>query len=135
MQCLWDSDAVSQFIRGRDPIVRRRARDYLNRYQQASLSVLTKYEVQRGWKAQRANRLLTLLDAFCQQSSILAITEAILDSAADLWADLRRAGQTIGDSDPIIAATALHHGLGVATRNVAHFRRIPGLTVEDWTQP
>ena len=135
MRCVWDSDVVSEFVRGRNAVVRRKARDYLNRYQQATISLLTKYEVRRGWLAQRANRLLTLLQAFCQQSSILPLSESIIDRASDLWADLRRAGQPIGDNDPVIAATALHYGLAVATRNFAHFSRIPGLAVEDWSKP
>jgi predicted nucleic acid-binding protein len=84
MQCLWDSDVVSRFVRGRDPIIQRRARNYLNRYQHATISLLTKYEVLRGWKAQRANRLLTLLQSFCQQSSILPISESIIDRTAEL---------------------------------------------------
>jgi predicted nucleic acid-binding protein len=33
--------------------------------------------------------------------------------------------------DVLIAATALSHGLGVATRNVKHFDDIPGLAVVD----
>lgn len=135
MQCLWDSDVVAEFIRGRDPIVRARALAYLNRYSKAEVSLLTRYEVRRGWKARRASRLLSLLETFCRQNTVHAIDESIIDRAADLWADLSRAGLPIGDSDPLIAATALHHGLGVATRNVSHFGRIPGLVVEDWTQP
>ena len=37
--------------------------------------------------------------------------------------------------DVLIGATALTQGLGVVTNNVDHFRRIPGLRVEDWTAP
>src|SRR5262249_17466933 len=37
--------------------------------------------------------------------------------------------------DLIIAATALHHGLSLATGIVKHFNRIPSLTIEDWTKP
>jgi predicted nucleic acid-binding protein len=32
----------------------------------------------------------------------------------------------------LIGATALTKGLTVVTNNVAHFRRIPELSVEDW---
>ena len=42
MQCLWDSDVVSLFIRGRDPIVLLKARAYLNRNQKATISLLTR---------------------------------------------------------------------------------------------
>ena len=38
-------------------------------------------------------------------------------------------GEQIGAHDLWIAATALAHGLGVATRNACHFDRIPGLRV------
>ena len=41
--------------------------------------------------------------------------------------DLQRRGQTIGDPDILIAATALHHDLTLLTRNLRHFTRIPGL--------
>jgi tRNA(fMet)-specific endonuclease VapC len=52
--------------------------------------------------------------------------------AGDLLADLEAAGQPIGIEDVLIGATALVGSLTVATRNVRHFRRIPGLTVESW---
>ncbi len=52
--------------------------------------------------------------------------------AADLWASLKQGGTLIGDNDIFIAATALHHGLALATGNVAHFSRIPGLILEDY---
>jgi tRNA(fMet)-specific endonuclease VapC len=38
----------------------------------------------------------------------------------------------IGDADILIAASALTQELGVATNNESHFRRIPGLHLENW---
>ena len=52
--------------------------------------------------------------------------------AGDLLADLEAAGQPIGIEDVLIGATALVGSLTVATRNVRHFRRLPGLAVESW---
>jgi predicted nucleic acid-binding protein len=48
---------------------------------------------------------------------------------ADVWAQLARRGELIGAQDLWIAATALAHGLAVATGNADEFRRIPGLRV------
>jgi predicted nucleic acid-binding protein len=48
---------------------------------------------------------------------------------ADIWADLSDRGEAIGAHDLWIGATALAHGLGVATRNATHFQRIDGLRV------
>lgn len=39
---------------------------------------------------------------------------------------------SIGDADILIAATALVQGLVLTTNNEAHFRRIPGLRVDNW---
>ena len=41
----------------------------------------------------------------------------------NLKQEVRRRGFTVGIKDTMIAATAKHHGLTVATRNVSDFRR------------
>ena len=52
--------------------------------------------------------------------------------AGDVLADLEAEGQPIGIEDVLIGATALVGSLTVATRNVRHFRRLPGFAVESW---
>jgi len=47
-------------------------------------------------------------------------------------AALRRSGETLADADLMIAAIALARGAELATGNIRHFRRFPGLPVEDW---
>jgi len=39
----------------------------------------------------------------------------------------------IGRADLLIASIALARGATIATRNLRHFRQVPGLQVEDWT--
>jgi tRNA(fMet)-specific endonuclease VapC len=48
---------------------------------------------------------------------------------ARLWANLAKAGSDVGPHDRIVAATAISLGWRVATANVRHFARIPGLDV------
>lgn len=45
---------------------------------------------------------------------------------------LQENGRLIGGNDLWIAATALAHRMPVVTRNVGHFRRVPGLEVEEY---
>ncbi len=52
--------------------------------------------------------------------------------AADLAADLESRGERIGNEDCWIAATAIEHQLTLVTRNVRHFERIDGLSLENW---
>ena len=59
----------------------------------------------------------------------LPITTRVARAHARLWADLERSGAVIGSHDLWIAATALAHGLPVATANARHFERVPGLAV------
>lgn len=59
----------------------------------------------------------------------IPITEPVARIHAEVWADLAAAGRTIGAHDLWIAATALAHGLGLATRNAAEFERVAGLRV------
>jgi tRNA(fMet)-specific endonuclease VapC len=63
---------------------------------------------------------------------VLSFGEEEAVRAGDLLAELEAAGQPIGIEDVQIGATALAHSLTVATRNLRHFRRLPGLRVESW---
>jgi predicted nucleic acid-binding protein len=59
----------------------------------------------------------------------IPITEPVARVHADIWADLANRGEPIGAHDLWIAATALAHGLGMATRNASDFERVTGLRV------
>ena len=52
---------------------------------------------------------------------------------AEIRADLRRKGQSIGANDLMIAAHARSEGAIVVTNNVKDFGRVKGLKVENWT--
>jgi tRNA(fMet)-specific endonuclease VapC len=57
------------------------------------------------------------------------VTEAVARVHAEAWAELSRRGLTIPAHDLWIAATALAHGFGVATRDRGDFERVRGLRV------
>ena len=58
-------------------------------------------------------------------------------AAAERYAEIRvaleSAGTPIGHMDMLIAASALAEGCVVVSHNTAHFLRVPGLAVEDWS--
>ncbi len=53
---------------------------------------------------------------------------------AQLLADLRVAGNSMPIKDSLIAATALHHGLTVVTRNVRDFEKVGVLIVNPFEE-
>ena len=98
-------------------------------------------EQMRGWlavirvsrKIQReiaAYRQLHALLSFFAQIPVLNFDER----AADRLLQLRRSRIRIGSMDLKIAAIALSREATVLSRNLADFRRVPGLNMEDWTQ-
>ena len=59
----------------------------------------------------------------------LPITTRVARAHARLWAHLEQTGMLIAAHDLWIAATALAHGISLATGNARHFDRVPGLTL------
>lgn len=86
------------------------------------------HEVLRASGATRARRRAFVEHVLAGLQAI-PITEPVARVHADIWAGLSDRGKPIGAHDLWIAATALAHGLGVATRNASHFDRVPGLRV------
>jgi predicted nucleic acid-binding protein len=58
---------------------------------------------------------------------------------AEIWGELSARGQQRGTSIPVadglIAATALRHGLHVATRNTSHFEAAGAMVINPWVIP
>jgi len=59
----------------------------------------------------------------------IPVTTQVARSHARLWAHLEQTGRLIAAHDLWIAATALAHGMSLATGNARHFERVPGLSV------
>ena len=62
----------------------------------------------------------------------LAFDEKAARHYARIRSDLQASGQMIGPNDLIIASIAMANDATLVTHNSSEFRRIPGLTLEDW---
>ena len=61
--------------------------------------------------------------------TVLDLDNDIAWAAGQVSRQLRGRGETIGENDVWIAATALHHQLALVTNNTQHFLRVAGLQV------
>lgn len=97
-----------------------------------AISVITVSELlhgaRRGNVAQRAHRG-AFVEHLLGAVRAIPITEPVARVHAEAWVDLSNRGQLIGAHVLWIAATAIAHGLGVATHNAAEFGRVSGLRV------
>jgi predicted nucleic acid-binding protein len=134
-EALLDTDILSELLKQRHPIVRRKAGQYLKEKGRFTFSVFTRFEITRGYKEKNAVRQLQRFEVFCQRSLILPADDTVFEQAGELWVAARRGGHSHGDADLIIAATARESGRVLVTGNTPHFAWIPGLRLEDWRQP
>jgi len=130
-RALLDTDTLSALMRGLPPVLAK-AREYLAEHGAFSFSIITRYEILRGLKAKNAMVQLQAFDQFCTGSRVVPLTDDTVVRASEIYAELRRRGELIGDADILIAGSALVHDLAVVTNNEVHFSRISGLVVENW---
>lgn len=63
---------------------------------------------------------------------ILPVSDEIWQRWAAMKARQAAIAKPVPDLDLLIAATAVHHGLILATLNARHFSKVEGLQWEDW---
>jgi tRNA(fMet)-specific endonuclease VapC len=131
---LLDTDVLSAIMRG-EPVASGRARTYLIEHRRLTFSVITRYEILRGLLAKQAVRQQQAFEQLCALSTILPLTDEVVQRAASIYAALYTQGTLIGDADILIAATALAYGMSLATNNEAHFSRIGLLNLDNWLRP
>jgi tRNA(fMet)-specific endonuclease VapC len=136
MGILIDTSIFVEQERGRIDI-RRAIKQRGEAEEEAFLSAITASELfhgvhrasDPGTRAKRSAQVEHVLATF----RVLSVDLACARTHARLWADLAAAGTPIGPHDLWIAATAVAHGLTLATANLREFRRVPGLQVESWS--
>jgi tRNA(fMet)-specific endonuclease VapC len=98
-----------------------------------SISIITVSEllhgVHRAVDGARRTRRRAFVEHVLAELEVLPATVEIARIHAEIWAQLEVSGAAISVHDLWIAATALAHGMGVATNNARELERVPGLSV------
>ena len=113
----------------------------LNEDDVLATTIITYEEQTRGWLAYAAKSGQTAhqVKAYARLKVHLTTYRGfeVLDfdqAAGQAFDRLRALKLRIGTADLKIAAIATSHDAVLLSRNLKHFRHIPGLRVEDWTQ-
>ena len=86
-----------------------------------------------AYRSERSTALLERIGTVVPtELPVLPFDAAAAGHYGKVRAELEARGMPIGDADVRIAAIALTHGLTVVSGNERHFRRVPGLEVENW---
>ena len=135
---LLDTDTLTHLHAGHPRVVER-LRQLAD--SDVGTTIITKIELLRGrfdflLKAAtgpellRAQRLLVRTDELLAQIPVVPMDEAAA-AQFDRLRGMKRL-QKIGRTDLLISSIALAHRATLVTRNVRHFKQVPGLTVTNW---
>jgi tRNA(fMet)-specific endonuclease VapC len=124
---LLDTDILSDITKAVNPTVAGHATGYRRAFSRYTISAITFMEAIRGYQKKQATRQLQSFLTAMASEEIIGFDKATAELAGRIAGELERTGQPIGLADPMIAATALTHGLELVTANTAHFQRIQQL--------
>lgn len=95
-------------------------------------SIIVAAELRYGAVKKGSPKLTHQLELVLSRLEVLPWEAPADEAYARLRATLERTGQLIGPNDLLIAAQCLNLGLTLVTDNEREFRRVEGLTVENW---
>ena len=114
-----DSDILSYYFSG-------------NEKDQIALTIINVYEVLKGFRWRKNSKKEILFTNFLETVSVFKIDNDVIKLAADIYAELRGNGKTIGDADILIAAIIIKNNGKFVTNNTEHFVNIRELTLVNW---
>ena len=126
-----DTNAIIMAVRHPDWPITQRLKRHLGK--DLCISSITYGELEYGIQKSSAperNRLAVM--QLLLGIRILSFDARAAEHFGDIFADLERRGQRIGDRDMLIAGHARSLGCTLVTNNLREFSRVEGLLCEDW---
>ena len=128
-----DTNIISFLMRGNLELQKKIYRE-ANAVNGVIIPPIVYYEIKRGLKDHHASEKLAAFKRLCDMLGVGEIDIETLDKAADIYAELKKNGCLIEDSDILIAAFCLAHDYVLITDNTRHFERIDGLRFVNWAK-
>ena len=114
-------------------IINERPAPVLERFKKFAVSDLGISSVTVGVAKSQSARNRSALEAFLLPLNVAPFDLTAAFAYGDLRAELERRGEPIGPLDMQIAAHALCLNVTLVTNNEREFRKVPGLSIENWT--
>jgi tRNA(fMet)-specific endonuclease VapC len=129
-------------FRGHEAVTSR-ALQHRQQHGRLFLTILSYYEIKRGWEynalsrntntRRRAKQKLREFEAFCYQNEVLSLSRDACNHAARIYSSRKRNGLNYQSGmDILIAGVALAQGYTIVTENTQDFTDIAGLTTINW---
>jgi tRNA(fMet)-specific endonuclease VapC len=133
---LLDTDILSEYLKGHDKVVARRAASYAGQHGAFTFTSVTVHEIVFGLEFKGASGQLAKALAWLNQNEQITPAASDYQEAAIIRATARKQGSVLELPDCLIAAVAVRLGLPVVTGNTEDFKAIQKtgvkLTIENW---
>jgi tRNA(fMet)-specific endonuclease VapC len=131
--CL-DSNTVIYCLKGKYPNIQSRLRQI--RPKNIFILEVVYAELLYGVaRSQQQAKNTAKLEAFVQPFMRLPFDQRASPHYANIRAELSQQGEPIGPNDLLIASIVRAQAMTLVTHNTKDFRRVAGLSLEDWTLP
>jgi predicted nucleic acid-binding protein len=138
VKALLDTDILSEYLKGHDPAVAKRAASYAQQYSVFTFTSVTVYEIVYGLELKSAASQLKKALAWLNQNEQITPVNADYLAAATIKATARKQGSILEMPDCLIAAIAVRLQMPLVTGNTDDFRAIQRagiqLNIENWRQ-
>nr|MDO8086727.1 hypothetical protein [Candidatus Sigynarchaeum springense]MDO8116980.1 hypothetical protein [Candidatus Sigynarchaeota archaeon] len=132
-----DTDLAVKCLQKRDKLENKKARDVLaylyNTNDEIRMTSYNYAELIRGaYLSKLVSENMQAIENLVHKFRIIFSDERSIKAYAQTSATLKLKGEDIGDIDELVSSIVVTYNDVFFTRNVDHFKRVPGMKVVDW---
>jgi len=127
---IFDTDICIYWLKGNDGIEKKILQAGLSNI---LITVITECELYYGaCKSAKKEKNLAVVEELKKKIQTLHTLEGVASHYGKIKSALESKGEPVDDADLLIASLALINGSTLVTNNIDHFKKIPGLNIENW---
>lgn len=128
---LIDTDILSYFLKGDDQVAGN-FEIYFKEYSKITISEISYFEILSGLTFKKATKQIQEFESFVSTCEVLKLSTSSLRVSANIYAELRGKGITIGTADLLIAGITIVNHLTLVTNNEKHYGPISHIVTTNW---
>jgi predicted nucleic acid-binding protein len=126
-----DTNIISYYFSGNIKI-KEKILETLGNNEEICLTVINVYEVLKGFRWRKNKKKENEFKDFLENVTVFTIDDDVINTASDIYADLRKNGKTPGDADILIAAIVIKSKGTLVSNNIKHYKDISQLKLINW---
>ena len=131
MSFFLDTNIISYYLAA-DAKVKEKVVETIYKDGGISTTQINVYEILRGLRWRNNKRKEELFKNLLKDVYVFMLDDKAIDIASSIYADLRKSGKTIEDTDVLIAAITIRNDGILVSNNTKHYEGIEQLKLINW---